>query len=87
MLGDGETSADTSATARNATAALAGQRSGETETTRRAKGTMPTPAKSSSTASFGVKVTEFTFGEKARHRAAAPMAENTPRAVTPTKRS
>ncbi len=51
------------------------------------RGRCPHAAKSSSTANFGVKVSEFTFGEKARQRAAAPMAANTPRPVTPTKRS
>ena len=83
MFGDGETSADTSATARNATAARAGQRSGEADLTRRAKGTMPTAAKRSTTANFGVKVTEFTLGENAKQRATAPTAANTPRPLTP----
>jgi hypothetical protein len=87
MFGDGETSADTSATARNATAALAGQRSADRALTRRAKGTTPTAAKISSTAYFGVKVTEFTLGEKARQRVAAPTEANTPRPLTPPKRA
>jgi hypothetical protein len=87
MCGDGETRADTSATARNATAARAGQRSGEADLTRRAKGTIPTAAKRRTTANFGVKVTEFTLGENARQLAAAPTAANTPRPLTPPKRS
>ena len=85
MFGDGETSAETSDTARNATAARAGQRSCDSVLTRRARGTMPTAAKRSSTATLGVKVTEFTLGENARQRKAAPTAANTPRPLTPLK--
>ena len=48
---------------------------------------MPTAAKMSNTAYFGVKVTEFTLGEKARQRRAAPTAANTPSPLTPPKRS
>ena len=66
MTGEEEVSADTSATARKATTALAGQVSGERALASRARGTMPTAAKRRTTANFGVNVSEFTLGENAR---------------------
>lgn len=48
---------------------------------------MPTAAKRSMTANFGVKVSELTLVENARQRAAEPMAANVPRPLTLLERT
>ncbi len=48
---------------------------------------MPTAAKRSTTANFGVNVSELTLGENARQRAAEAIAANTPRPLTLLERT
>jgi hypothetical protein len=83
MFGEGEMTADISATAKNATAAATTPRIGDLLLSKRTVGTNPAAAKRRTTANLGVKVTPLVFGDAARQSPAAPIAAKIPRALAP----